>query len=139
MVASGIAAIVGSFLDWVSVIPPIVVPTRQAPRLAPFNGIEAGDGKVVVAAGVVILVCAALLRWRKKALYSWIAFIASVAIGGIAIADFRGIDRLFYEEMNRIGDPSPALGLQLVAVSALVGLLASLAGIAASPHVEEEE
>jgi len=139
LVAAGAAAIVGSVLDWVTVAPPIVVPVRQVHQTEPFTGIEAGDGQVVIGAAIGIIVCAALMMWRKKGLYAWLAFVTSMLIGGIAIADYRGIDTLFYQEMNRIGDPAPAFGLQLVVLSALIGLIASIAGIAASPHVEEEE
>lgn len=126
-------AILGSFLDWVTVEPPEVIPADQAPRLAAFNGVEVGDGWIVVGAAVVVIASAVMLVLRASSGFAWIAFFASMVIGGIAIADFRGIEALFYDEMDRIGEPSPGIGLILVAVGGLVGLVAAVAAVAATP------
>jgi hypothetical protein len=129
----GLAAAGGTFLEWVTIRPPERVPADQANRLDAFTGMETTDGWVVVALAGAILLSALFLVIRKRSFYAWIAFWCSMVMGGISIADYRGIDKLFYEEMNRIGDPAPAFGLTLVATAALVGIVASVAGVAASP------
>ncbi|HYI44461.1 MAG TPA: hypothetical protein VE174_03230, partial [Actinomycetota bacterium] len=126
LVLVGIAAVGGTFLEWVTIRPPERVPADQADRLDAFTGMETSDGWVVVALAGGILVAALLLVIRKRSVYAWVAFWCSMLMGGISIADYRGIDELFYEEMNRIGDPAPAFGLTLVAVAALVGIVASV-------------
>ncbi|HYI44098.1 MAG TPA: hypothetical protein VE174_01375 [Actinomycetota bacterium] len=136
---AGIAAVGGAFLEWVTIQPPERVPADQANRLDAFTGMDTSDGWVVVALAGAILLSALFLVIRKRSLYAWIAFWCSMVMGGISIADYRGIDELFYEEMNRIGDPSPAFGLTLVAVAALVGIVASVTGVAASPKRDEEQ
>jgi hypothetical protein len=138
LLAAGGAAILGATLDWVTIQPPIVFPEKQAHLVEPFTGIDVGDGKVVVVAGAVLVISALLLTWRKKPMYSWIAFLASMVIGAIAVADFRGLSQLFYDEMDRIGRPSPGFGLWLVATSALVGMFAAIAGSAATPAEEDQ-
>lgn len=133
LVAVAAIAVVGTFLEWVTIEPPARVPDAQAARLAAFTGFETSDGWVIVALAAVILVSALVLVIRRQAMYGWISFLCSMVIGGIAIADYRAIDELFYDEMNRIGDPAPALGLTLVAVSGLVGIVGSVIAVAASP------
>lgn len=136
LVAVGAAAIVGSFLDWVTIEPPGIIPADQAHKLETFNGIEAKDGLVILGAAGIVIFCAVMLVLRKRSAWAWGAFIGSMTIGGIAVADYRGIDQIFYQEMNRIGDPAPALGLTLVAAAGFIGLIASAAGVAATPRVE---
>lgn len=133
LLAAGAAAIIGAFLDWVSIEPPDVVPPAQEDRLAGFTGIETVDGRVILGGGVVLVASAILLALRRKALYGWIAFLVSMLIGAIAIADYRDITGLFYDEMHRIGDPTPMFGLGLCATAGIVGLLGSLVGITATP------
>lgn len=137
MLAAGVAASAGTFLDWVTIVPPERIPEEQAERVATFRGIETSDGWIVLLAAGVILLSAVLLVVRKRSMYGWIGFFSSMLIGGIALADYRGIEELFYDEMNRIGDPSPAFGLTLVAASSLVGIIASAIGAAASPAPEQ--
>jgi hypothetical protein len=134
MFAAAAAAILGSFLDWVSVEEPPVVPADQIPQLEPFNGIEANDGWVTAIAGIVVLMCTALLVVRRRAFWAGLAFLASMLIGGIAVADYRGIEQIFYEEMDRIGGVSPGIGLTLVAAGGFIGLIASAAAVAATPR-----
>jgi hypothetical protein len=132
--ACGLAAILGALLDWVTVEPPEVVPPNQSFLLDPFTGIEATDGWFVMIAGAVVILAAALLVLKSTSGYAWLAFLASMFIGGIALADFRGLEDLFYREMDRIGDPEPAIGLLLVAAAGIIGVLAAAAGVAASPR-----
>ena len=138
MLAAGAAAVAGTFLEWVTIVPPERVPDDQAKRVATFTGVETSDGWIVLIAAGVILLSAFLIVVRKRSLYGWLGFFSSMLIGGVALADYRGIEKLFYDEMNRIGDPSPAFGLTLVAASALVGIIASVIGVAASPAPEAE-
>ena len=136
LLAAGAAAIVGSLLDWVTVEPPIIIPAEQADRVAPFTGIEANDGWFVIALAILLILFAVMLVWRKRGIWAGAAFVVSMFIGGIGIADYRGIDQIFYDEMRRAGDPTPALGLTLVAVAGFVGLAASASAIAATPRRE---
>ena len=137
LVVAGLVAIAGTFLDWVAIAePPARIPEAQAHRLAPFTGLETSDGKWVLIAAVVVLAAAIGLSVRRRSTYGWLAFLASMMIGSIAIADFRGIDALFYDEMQRIGRPTPAIGLQLVAAAGIAGLVGAVAGIAATPNRE---
>lgn len=132
--AAGAAAVIGSFLDWVTVdaLPP-EVPAEQSHRLPPFSGLELGDGWFVLAAGVVMLVGAFFIVMRGTASYAWLTFFAAVVIGGIAISDYRGIADV-HIDMEGIGtDPAPGLGLTLVAAAGIIGLIGSVGAIAASP------
>jgi hypothetical protein len=131
---AGVIAVLGALLDWVTISPPDVVPADQATKLAPFTGIEATDGWIVIVGGVLIIGSAALLVMRGTSGYAWIAFFASMVVGAVGVADFRGINQLFYEEMDRIGKPEPGVGLILVAAAGIVGLIAAAAGAAASPR-----
>lgn len=142
LLAAGVAAITGSLLDWVSIDAPGQTGDEFAQHRVlgetntePFSGVDANDGWWTLGAGVVLLASAALLVARKKALYAWLGFVASVVIGAVAIADFRGIENLA-SRMRIIGDARPALGITLVAASAIVGLIASVAGVAASPRAQ---
>lgn len=145
LLAAGGTAIVGAVLDWVTITPPPGLrsdadfggATVPEPAVtAPFTGIEAGDGWWVVGGGVAMLAAAVLLVVRKRSAYGWLGLLASVVIGSIAFADFRGIGDLsssLSQRMDIVGAARPAVGIMLVAASALVGLVASAAGIAASP------
>ena len=133
LVAAGAAVILGTVLDWVTIEPPAVMPLDQAPRAEPFSGLETKSAPyLLIAAGAVILL-ALLLVVRQKSIYAWGAFLASMVIGAISFQNYRGIDELFYEQMERIGDPSPAIGLMLVVAGGIVGVIAAAAGISATP------
>ena len=133
LVAGGAAVILGTVLDWVTVEEPTIVPADQIPALEPFTGLETRSAPyLLIAAGAVILL-ALLVVVRHKLIYAWGAFLASMVIGAIAFQNYRGINELFYEQMDRIGDPSPAVGLMLVVAGAVVGLIAGAAAIAAIP------
>lgn len=132
--AAGAAAVIGSILDWVTVetVPP-VVPAEQSHRVPPFSGLELGDGWVVMGAGVVMLLAAFFIVTKGTPGYAWLAFLASVMIGGIAISDYRSIEAV-HLDMEGIGTGAgPGVGLILVATAGFVGLIASVAAIAASP------
>jgi len=129
--------ILGSFLDWVKVdaLPP-TVPANQAPRAEPFNGLDIGDGWWTLGAGAFLLLCAVLLVLRPASRFAWWAFFASILCGGIAISDYRGIAEVFNEWGGIGAGPSPGIGLTLVAAGALLGLIASVTAIAATPKAE---
>ena len=132
--AAGAAAVIGSFLDWVTVesLPP-TVPDEQSHRLPPFSGLELGDGWFVLAAGIVMLIGAFFVVVRGTSGFAWLSFFTSVVIGGIAISDYRGIVDV-HLDMEGIGtNPRPGLGLTLVAAAGIIGLIGSVGAIAASP------
>ncbi|MDQ3940097.1 MAG: LPXTG cell wall anchor domain-containing protein [Actinomycetota bacterium] len=132
--AAAAAAIIGSLLDWVTVEPPIIIPVEQADRVAAFTGTDANDGWFVIGMAILLILFTIMLLWRKRAIWGGGAFVASMFIGGVGVADYRGIDQIFYDEMRRIGDPTPALGLTLVAAAGFVGLIAAAGAIAATPR-----
>ena len=138
LTAAAVAAIAGAFLDWVTIQPPGVVPDDQTDALATFTGIETSDGRFILLGGVILGVCAVMLAVRKSSGSAWLALVTSVVIGAIGIADYRDITTVFYDEMQRIGRPSPALGLLLAAAAGMIGLVGSLTGIAASPRRDDD-
>ena len=133
LVASGAAAIIGTLLEWVSIESPAIVPPQQQDRLAGFTGLETSDGRIIAVGGLLLIVTAILLVVRKRPLFAWVAFLVSMAVGAIAIADYRDITGVFYDEMQRIGRPTPMFGLALCAGAGIVGLLGSVVGITATP------
>ena len=137
---AGAAAVVGSVLDWVTFSLPepvgTVSQTNQKPS-PPISGFDAGDGRWVMAGGAVIILCAILLVLRRQALYAGLALCASIVIGSIAISDYKGVGDISSDLSRRldvIGEPHVAAGLTLVAIAALLGLIVSVAGIAATPR-----
>lgn len=130
-----VLTITGSFLDWVNVrILPRVIPADQAPRAGPFSGFEVNDGWVTLVAGIVMATAAVFLVTRARSSFAWLGFAAAVVTGGIAISDYRGIDELFVEFQGIGRDPDPGIGIALVAIGSLLGLVSSVAGIAATPR-----
>ena len=130
--AAAAAAIIGSILDWIVVdATPPDVPSDQLDRLPPFTGLDLGDGWVVIAAALVVVISAFFIVLKGK--FAWLAFIGSVVIGGIAISDYRGVENI-HLELEGIGrGPRPGLGLTMVAAAGVIALIASVASIAASP------
>jgi LPXTG-motif cell wall-anchored protein len=148
LIAAGAATIVGSTLDWVTISERPVLQQGvdfqeqnrflEEPEVTePFTGLEAEYGYYSLAGGIVVLAGALLLLWRKRGKYAWLAFIASIGIGAIAISAYRGIadsSSALYQTMDIIGRAEPALGVTLVTAGAIVGLLASVVGVAATPY-----
>ena len=142
MVAAGLAAILGTFLDWVSLTLPPTIPADQRDRAVPFSGMDTSDGKLVLIGGVLLIVFGLALYLRRRSLWGWLGFLASVIVGIIAIADYRAIGSVTSDlsrEMDVVGQPSPGVGITMVAAAALIGLIASLAGVAASPGPSDED
>lgn len=143
LLSAALAIIVGCFLDWVTITEqPEVLPTETtagpggAQLTEPFNGMDTGDGKYLVAGAVVLCAMALLIFVRKKSGYGWIAFLTSFVLGIIGIADYRAIagETLELKGVDVIGKTEPALGITLVAAGCLIGLIASLIGVAGSPR-----
>lgn len=139
MVAAGAAVIIGTVLDWVTVTPPPIIPAAQIPQTEPFTGLETKSAPyLLIAAGAVIL-SALMLVARRRPLYAWLGFLASMVIGGIAFQNFRGINEVFFEQMDGVGEPDPAIGLLLVVAGGVVGIVAAAAGIAGAPPEAETD
>jgi hypothetical protein len=147
LVVTGALAIVGCFLKWVtfSLDEPAGTTTSQRPT-APIAGTKVSDWKVVLVAGVLVIACALLLALRKRSFYAWVCFLASIVIGGIAVADYRGLGDPtsgFLRGLEHAlhitiqGKAQPAIGLTLVAIAGVGGLIASVVGIAATPHRDQ--
>ncbi|MEA2506768.1 MAG: hypothetical protein QOH48_1386 [Actinomycetota bacterium] len=144
LVVTGALAVVGCFLKWVtfSLVEAPGTHTTQSAS-APIVGTKVSDWKAVFAAGVVVIIFALLLVIRKRSRYAWICFLASMVIGAIAVADYRGLgdptsgflrglEHALHTTVQ--GRAQPGIGLTLVAISGVGGLIASIVGIAASPH-----
>jgi hypothetical protein len=146
LVAAGAVAILGAFLDWVTITErPELDPQAdfgeqavEAPEVSkPYSGVEARDGWVVVVAGCVLLLAAAGLALRRRGVFAGVAFLAAMVIGGVAFADYRGVGDVssaISDRMEIFGDPDPAIGITLVAIGAIAGLLGSVAGFISTPR-----
>jgi hypothetical protein len=150
MLSAGAAAIIGSTLVWVSItVRPELQPGAtfegqdnrpEEPEVTkPFTGLEARDGWWSLTGGVVLVVAAVLLWLRRRATWGWLGLVGSILAGAVAIADYRGIGDLsssISHRMDIVGRARPAFGLTLVVAAGIAGLVASVAGIAASPREE---
>jgi LPXTG-motif cell wall-anchored protein len=144
LLAASIAAITGSFLDWVTITErPRVRPGAdfrgqriEEPRFSrPYTGVDARDGWIVVAGAGVLIVAATGLAARRRT--GWLAFTAAVVIGSIAFAAYRSVGDIsssISDRMEIVGDPEPAIGVMLVAAAGVAALLGSVLGIIASPR-----
>jgi len=153
MIAAGAAIALGSFLEWVSLTD---VPDRaegtdfgseedfedEEQRSEPVSGTETPYGLNALIAGVVLLCAAPLLLARRRGVWAWIGFLASIVAGGLAIAAYRAIadeSSSLYRELDLVGRARPGFGLTLVAAGAIAGLVGSVGGVVATPHREPEE
>ena len=145
LLLAGVAAIAGSSLDWVTITaPPPIHPQAdfganqvalEQPRTRPFSGLEAGDGYWVLGGGIVIVIAAGMLLIRPRGRWALLAFLASLIIGAIAFADYRGVGDVSSSILTRmdIGSARPGVGLTLVAAAGFLGIVGSAAAIAATP------
>ena len=137
LILAALVAIGGSLLDWVHITPPEIVPASEAPNIEPFSGVEAQDGLWVISGALILIVCGVGLVVRRRSGYAVLAFLVSVVIGAIAIADYRGISEVssaISQRMNIVGQATAGIGLKLVAAAALVGVISSVIGLAATPR-----
>jgi hypothetical protein len=140
---AALLGILGSFLSWVNIEPPPRLPTGEnfegeqfgeQGEPETFTGVEARDGWYIVGASVVLVIAAILLANGRRT--GWLAFVATLPIGAIAVADYRAVSEptsAIAERMDLFGDVSPGIGLTLVGIAAVVGLIGSVVAIAASP------
>lgn len=148
MLAAGAALIVGSVIDWVTIAEaPALVEgfdfgesndLVEEPEVSqPFTGLETTYGTYSLASGIALVLAALMLFLRRRGKWAWLGFAASMVSGGLAIAAYRGIADTaspLYEQLDIVGRAEPALGLTLVAAGAIVGLVSSAAGVAATPN-----
>lgn len=137
IVTAALLALVGSFLDWVTIEPPPTLPDEEAAGTQPFTGVEARDGWIVVGASGFLLLFALGVAARGRSLYGWLAFLTSMFIGSIAVADYRGLtdfSSAIAQRMDLVGRASPAIGLIMVAAAGLIGILGALIAVAGSPR-----
>lgn len=137
MLAAATACIVGSLLEWISIVRlPDVLPESEARRAHALTGIETGDGWWVVFLATIAANAALLLWVRRRSMWGWIGFLCSVVIGSIAISAYRGISEPgsgLLQQLDVVGELDHGLGLLLVLAGALLGVIFSLVGVAASP------
>ena len=148
MVAAGAILIIGSVIDWVTITeaPALVEDFDfgesndlvEAPEVSqPFTGVETTYGAYSLASGILLALAALLLLVRRRGKWAWLGFAAAIVSGGLAISAYRGIADTaspLHEQMDIVGRAEPAPGLTLVAAGAIVGLVASAAGVAATPR-----
>ncbi|MDQ3878064.1 MAG: hypothetical protein M3290_06910 [Actinomycetota bacterium] len=144
MALAGTLAIVGSVMDWVNFTLPETssgAPHHQPPS-APVGGLDVRDGNVVIIAGVILLVAALMLAVSAKGRWALLGLLGSIVVGAIAIADYRGlgdVSSVLSRKLDVVGEAHAAAGLILVALSALLGLFSSVAGVAATPYRRPSE
>lgn len=145
LLLAGVAAIAGSALDWVTITKQTRIDPQadfgsdqsalEEPRTRPFSGLEAGDGYWALGGGIVIVIAAGLLLIRPRGRWAILAFLASLIIGAIAFADYRGVGDVSSSISRRmeIVAARPGVGLTLVAAAGFLGIVGSAAAIAATP------
>jgi predicted membrane channel-forming protein YqfA (hemolysin III family) len=143
-VAAGIA-IAGSFLNWVTIsVRPTVDPEADfggeqidAPGVrASYSGVDANDGWYVVVGSVVVAAAAAGLAITRRGRYAWLAFIAAIFVGAVALAAYRSVgslDSSISRRMEIVGDPDPGVGIILVAIGGVAALLGAVLGLISTP------
>jgi hypothetical protein len=148
LLVAGSCAIVGSILDWV------VITERQVAEDVDFGedgdiepgqgeafaGVEDRDGWLTLGGGIGLVAAAMTLAFVPRPGYAWLSFWVSVAIGGIAFADYRAVAGAGERTVGIVGrqgvgaEAQPAIGLTLVAVAAVLGLISAVAAVAATPR-----
>ena len=148
IVLAGLCALTGSFLDWAVISERQVAPNvdfgEDAGEIEPgqgeaFAGVDDRDGRLTLGGGIALIAAAVALLVRKTTGTAWIAFWISLAIGGIAFGDYRTISEnetapsgvLLRHEVGVEASPGP--GLTLIAAAGMIGVIASVGGVAATP------
>lgn len=138
MLAAAAAGVIGAILDWVTILRlPNIIPASELQNSDPVSGIETGDGWMVITLAVVLANAALLLWVKRSSIWGWLGFLSSVAIGAVAVADYRAISDKgspFVQDLEVIGEFDHGLGLLLVLAGGLLGIIFSLVGVAASPR-----
>ena len=145
LLAMGAALVIGGVLDWATLerCPEIDEGTTfeesqlEEPPPCPLRGIDTTEGKVVIAAGFVMLFAAIKLSLTGRPGYAWLAFFSAMVAGSAAIAAYRGVgdpNSSISRRFGLIDAYEVAIGLNLVAAASIVGLIASIAAITATPR-----
>lgn len=144
---AGLTAIVGSAVQWVTVTPPPEPPPgvnfEQRPfaedeSSEPFTGLEIREGWVTALGGAALMAGGLMLIMRARG--GGIAVLASIPIGAVAISAYRALGSVtsgLMERTDTVGDADPSIGIILVSAAAIVGLIAGVVGLAATPKPEE--
>lgn len=149
IVLAGLCAITGSFLDWAVITEREVAPNVdfgegtgeiEAGQGEAFAGVDDRDGRLTLAGGVGLIAAAVVLLARKNTGAAWTAFWISLAIGGVAFADFRTVSQndaaprgiLLRHEVGAEGSTGP--GLTVVAAAGMLGVISAVGGVAATPR-----
>ena len=155
IVLAGLCAITGSLLDWAVITEREVAADvdfgEQTDEIEPgqgepFKGVDDRDGRLTLAGGVGLIAAAVALVVRKTTGFAWLAFWVSLAIGGIAFADYRTVSDTSPDSApggillrHEVGEEaSPGVGLTLVAAAGMLGIISSVGGVAATPRIDEE-
>jgi hypothetical protein len=154
IVLAGLCAIGGSFLDWAVISEREVAANVNFGEDAgdiepgqgePFKGVDDRDGKLTLVGGAGLIAAAVALVVRKSTGFAWIAFWVSLAIGGIAFADYRTVTPDEHDAPHGIllrhevgAEASPGVGLTLVAAAGMLGIISAVGGVAATPRVGPE-
>jgi hypothetical protein len=144
LLAAGAACVIGGVLDWATLerCPEIVPGSNfdeselEDPPPCPVRGVDTTEGKIAIAAGFGTLAAAILLTLKVRGSYAWLALLTSVVAGSFAISAYRGIGDANSSISRRLGlidAYEPGIGLILVAAAAVIGVLAAVGGIAATP------
>ncbi len=153
IVLAGLCAITGSFLDWAVITERQIAPNvdfgeevdlEETGQGEAFAGIEDRDGRLTLVGGIALIAAAAALLARKRSTFAWLAFWVSLAIGGIAFADYRTVSEnddapggiLLRHEVGEEASPGP--GLTFVAAAGMLGVISSVGGVAATPRAEAD-
>lgn len=149
IVLAGLCAVAGSLLDWAVITEREVAEDvdfgAETDEIEPgqgeaFAGVEDRDGRLTLAGGIGLIAAAVALVVRKRTGFAWIAFWVSLVVGGIAFADYRTVSEnrfaprgiLLRQEVGVEASPGP--GLTLVAAAGMLGVISSVAGVAATPR-----
>lgn len=153
IVLAGLCAIAGSFLDWAVIVERRIatnvdfgeevdlVDTGQGEA---FAGVEDRDGRLTLIGGIALIAAAVALVVRRRSTFAWLAFWVSLAIGGIAFADYRTLSPdddeaprgiLIRQEIGAEARPGP--GLTIVAAAGMLGVISAVGGVAATPREDQ--
>lgn len=149
IVLAGLCAVTGALLDWAVITERQIAPNvdfgeetgeLEVGQGEPFAGIEDRDGRLVFAGGIALIAAAVTLLVRKRTGPAWLAFWVSLAIGGIAFADYRTVSEnreaprgiLLRHEVGTEATAGP--GLTLVAAAGMLGIISAVGGVAATPR-----
>lgn len=154
IVLAGLCAIAGSFLDWAVITERQVAENvdfgEETDEIEPgqgeaFAGVEDRDGRLTLVGGIGLIVAAVALVLRKRTTFAWLAFWVSLAIGGIAFADYRTVSQneagaprgiLLRHEVG--AEANPGAGLTMVAAAGMLGIISAVGGVAATPRVDPD-